>query len=73
MSSTKAPSDTPPLGVSSVSSGEAEPASQPLPSRIAGYCVKSELGRGGMARVYHVVEESSGRELALKQLRLASA
>jgi hypothetical protein len=33
--------------------------------------VLGEIGRGGMARVYRVVDEASGRELALKQLRVA--
>lgn len=41
------------------------------------YRVLAELGRGGMARVYRVQDERTGRELALKQLvaseeRLAS-
>jgi serine/threonine-protein kinase len=52
------------------SEGEAAPTA--LPARIAGYAVRGELGRGGMARVYHVVDERSGRELALKQLCLTT-
>jgi hypothetical protein len=40
-----------------------------LPERIAGrYAVRSLLGRGGMAIVYSVVDESTGRALALKQM-----
>jgi len=50
----------------------AEPAPRVLPERIGGrYLVKEELGRGGMAVVYRVVDAASGRELALKQLALA--
>jgi tetratricopeptide (TPR) repeat protein len=44
-----------------------EPA--PLPERIGQrYRVLSELGRGGMASVYEVLEEATGRRLAVKQL-----
>jgi hypothetical protein len=44
-------------------------SARPLPERIAGrYLVKEELGRGGMAVVYRVLDSQSGRELALKQL-----
>jgi hypothetical protein len=45
--------------------------SLPPPPRIGSYRVLGEIGRGGMARVYRVVDEGSGRELALKQLRVA--
>src|SRR3954470_3738473 len=44
-------------------------ASLPPPARIANYRVDGELGRGGMARVYRVIDDS-GRQLALKQLHL---
>ncbi|HMI92413.1 MAG TPA: hypothetical protein VK509_13650, partial [Polyangiales bacterium] len=44
--------------------------SLPPPPRIAGYRVEGELGRGGMARVYRVTEDASGRALALKQLHV---
>jgi tetratricopeptide (TPR) repeat protein len=45
--------------------------SSSLPSRIAQrYRVIKALGHGGMARVYHVADEVSGAELALKQLSL---
>jgi tetratricopeptide (TPR) repeat protein len=51
-----------------------EAASTALPSRIAQrYRVVKALGRGGMACVYHVSDEVSGRDLALKQLVLPSA
>jgi tRNA A-37 threonylcarbamoyl transferase component Bud32 len=40
-----------------------------LPGRIGQrYRVLSELGRGGMASVYEVLEEATGRRLAVKQL-----
>jgi serine/threonine-protein kinase len=53
-----------------------DPASEPppsldpdLPQRIDGrHRVLGEIGRGGMARVYRVVDEVTGRELALKRL-----
>src|SRR5215471_351468 len=42
------------------------------PRQIASrYAVRGELGRGGMAVVYHVTDTITGRELALKQLVLA--
>ncbi|HMI92260.1 MAG TPA: hypothetical protein VK509_12880, partial [Polyangiales bacterium] len=41
-----------------------ETAPRVLPERIGGrYLVKEELGRGGMAVVYRVVDPASGREL----------
>jgi serine/threonine-protein kinase len=44
-------------------------AGEAVPERIGGrYRVLEELGRGGMARVY-LVEDGSGRRLALKQLQ----
>jgi hypothetical protein len=39
------------------------------PERVGGcYRVEAALGRGGMARVYRVLDERSGQRLALKQL-----
>jgi hypothetical protein len=46
------------------------PAQDPLPSRIADrFEVSSLIGRGGMASVYRVKDLTTGREVALKQLR----
>lgn len=57
-------SDEPPDTAQSV------PDSGVLEARIAGrFRVLSLLGRGGMGEVYHVVDDHSGRELALKRLR----
>ena len=41
-----------------------------MPSEIIGGCyrVEGELGQGGMARVFRVVDERSGQRLALKQV-----
>ena len=36
--------------------------------QIPGYKIKSELGHGGMAHVYLAIQESFGREVALKVL-----
>jgi serine/threonine protein kinase len=45
-----------------------------LPSRIGDrYRVERLLGRGGMASVYQVFDEVSGRQLALKRLHLRDA
>src|SRR5688572_16054584 len=45
-----------------------------LPERIGGrYVVQAEIGRGGMARVYRVVDTASGSEVALKQLEPAGS
>ena len=46
------------------------PDSLPPPPAIGGYRVDGELGRGGMARVYRVVDDATGRQLALKQLHV---
>jgi hypothetical protein len=51
--------------------GAAAPRSA-LPERIGRYQVLRELGRGGMAIVYHVLDVASGKQYALKQLSLAS-
>jgi len=54
------------------SNGRAEPqptSEWPSARRIGGrYEVLSELGRGGMARVFRVHDAATGGELALKQL-----
>ncbi len=48
---------------------EPTPHPERLPGEIAGrYRVEGTLGRGGNAVVYHVVDASTGRQLALKQL-----
>jgi eukaryotic-like serine/threonine-protein kinase len=55
----------------------AEPSTNPaFPPRIADYDVSRVLGRGGMGVVFHAVQRSTGREVALKLVRpspLASA
>ena len=40
------------------------------PAALVGgrYQVEAELGHGGMARVYRVVDQRSGQKVALKQL-----
>ncbi len=48
-------------------SDEAKPAA-PTDIRIPGYQIKQQLGRGGMAFVYLAIQESFGREVALKVL-----
>ena len=44
-----------------------------LPERIGRYLVQGELGRGGMAIVYRVLDASTGRQYALKQLSMATS
>ena len=45
-----------------------------LPRRIADrYVVEGELGRGGLAVVYRVLDSATGRSLALKQLALPTS
>lgn len=39
-----------------------------VPSKIGRYLIKSELGRGGMATVYHALDPHFRREVALKVL-----
>lgn len=47
------------------------PASLPPAALVAGrFRVESQLGRGGMGSIYRVVDEHSGRKLALKRLRI---
>ncbi|HMI94659.1 MAG TPA: serine/threonine-protein kinase, partial [Polyangiales bacterium] len=70
MSSNKGLTDRPVSTGRGASGAEPVRSGRPLPPSIGGYRVLDELGRGGMARVYRVLEESSGRELALKQLQL---
>jgi hypothetical protein len=56
-----------------VAEPEPEPEARVLPERIGGrYAVQGELGRGGMAVVYRVIDTVSSRELALKQLTASS-
>jgi hypothetical protein len=43
-----------------------------LPERVGRYQVLQELGRGGMAIVYHVLDVASGEQYALKQLTMQS-
>jgi serine/threonine-protein kinase len=53
----------------SISAGSAVENELPALSRIADrYVVQETIGRGGTAIVYRVVDESSGRALALKRL-----
>src|SRR6185503_11915948 len=50
-------------------SSNAEPALERGPERVGDrYLVEAELGRGGAAHVYRVVDERSGERLALKKL-----
>jgi hypothetical protein len=56
-------------------SGSSESAARskqslPPPAQIGVYRIEGELGRGGMARVYRAVDDSTGRRLALKQLHI---
>ena len=39
-----------------------------IPEKIGRYQIKDELGRGGMATVYHAYDPSFGREVAIKVL-----
>src|ERR1044071_2179572 len=55
---------------------DAEAAAQALsPGALVAdrYRVESILGQGGMGAVYRVCEQRTGREYALKQLRIAGA
>ncbi|MDD9935836.1 MAG: protein kinase [Myxococcales bacterium] len=50
---------------------DAPEAKAEAPARIAGrYRVIDEVGRGGVATVYRVIDERDGRRMALKRLRL---
>src|SRR5689334_22277181 len=48
------------------------PSRSAQPERIGRYQVLQELGRGGMAVVYHVLDVASGKQYALKQLTMQS-
>jgi serine/threonine protein kinase len=51
--------------------GTGDATREALPSRIGDrYRVERLLGRGGMASVYQVVDETTGRQLALKRLHV---
>jgi hypothetical protein len=64
--------DTVALGDDQFSQGRPIPPAETLalPTRIGGrYLVQSELGRGGAAVVYQVIDSATGRWLALKRLK----
>jgi serine/threonine protein kinase len=59
-----------PAAATASDAGPSAKDSQPPPLHIGAYRIEGELGRGGMARVYRAIEESTGRRVALKQLHV---
>jgi eukaryotic-like serine/threonine-protein kinase len=48
------------------------PRFQPAVQKIGDFVIDRELGRGSMGIVYHAVQQSTGREVALKLIQPAA-